>query len=330
MLGGTRPTVTDASLVLGYIDPAFFLGGTMMLDVKYATAAIEKDVAQPLGLDLLEAASAILTLATENMVSAIEEITIHQGIDPRSAVVVGGGGAAGLNAVAIARRLGCTTVIIPEVVPALSAAGALISDLHADYRSLFYTSSDHFDFDGVNASLDALAGKCQAFLEGPGSDALEKSIAFFAEARYHAQIWEIDLPLHTARFKTPEDVSRVRMDFDRLHEEIFAYNDPMAPLVHPPPGDPYHEQWNSMSRFQRLCWLWQADNAFIRTSLDHTVRFELLLSDYDYFKSELLDYVGLEVDPGIEEGLEEFYFCQFPFKLVGEDLCCSLLPSAVP
>ena len=222
---GTRPTVTDASLVLGYIDPAFFLGGTMKLDVEYAAKAIENEVAGPLGLDLLEAASAILRLATENMVSAIEEITIHQGIDPRSAVVVGGGGAAGLNAVSIARRLGCTTVIIPEVVPALSAAGALISDLHADYRSLFYTSTNSFDFDGVNASLDSLEAKCQAFLDGPGADATEKSIEFFAEARYRAQIWEIDLPLQTTRFKTPEDVAQVRLDFDRLHEQIFAYCD---------------------------------------------------------------------------------------------------------
>ncbi|MBW1943393.1 MAG: hydantoinase/oxoprolinase family protein [Deltaproteobacteria bacterium] len=222
---GTRPTVTDASLVLGYIDPAFFLGGTMKLDVEYAAKAIDKEVARPLGLDLLEAASAILRLATENMVSAIEEITIHQGIDPRSAVVVGGGGAAGLNVVAIARRLGCTTIIIPEVVPALSAAGALISDLHADYRSLFYTSTHSFDFDGVNAALDSLEAKCQTFLKGPGADATEKSIEFFAEARYRAQIWEIDLPLQTTRFKTPEDVAQVRLDFDRLHEEIFAYCD---------------------------------------------------------------------------------------------------------
>lgn len=222
---GTRPTVTDAALVLGYIDPAFFLGGTMKLDVQYAAKAINNEVAGPLGLDPLEAASAILRLATENMVSAIEEITIHQGIDPRSAVVVGGGGAAGLNAIAIARRLGCTTVIIPEVVPALSAAGALISDLHADYRSLFYTSTNSFDFDGVNAALDSLEAKCQAFLTGPGADAEEKSIELFAEARYRAQIWEIDLPLQTTRFKTPEDVARVRQDFDHLHEEIFAYCD---------------------------------------------------------------------------------------------------------
>ncbi len=151
--GGTRPTLTDASLVLGHIDPAFFLGGAMKLEVEHAATAIEEQVARPLGLDLLEAASAILRLTTENMVGAIEEITIHQGMDPREAVLVGGGGAAGLNAVAISRRLGCKMVIIPEVVAVLSAAGALISDLHADYRALFYTASDSFDFYGVNTTL---------------------------------------------------------------------------------------------------------------------------------------------------------------------------------
>jgi len=224
--GGTRPTVTDASLVLGYIDPAFFLGGAMKLEVERAAKAIKEEVARPLGLDLSEGALAILRLATENMVGAIEEITIHQGMDPRKAVLVGGGGAAGLNAVAIARRLGCKKVIIPEVVAALSAAGALISDLHADYRALFYATSDNFDFDGVNATLDSLTAKCRAFIQGPGAGAQEQSIELYAEARYRDQIWEIDLPLQIGRFKKPEDVHRVREDFDRLHEEVFAFRDP--------------------------------------------------------------------------------------------------------
>ena len=224
--GGTRPTVTDASLVLGYIDPAFFLGGTMKLEAEHATKAIEEEVARPLGLDLSEAASAILRLATENMVGAIEEITIHQGMDPRKAVLVGGGGAAGLNAAAIGRRLGCASVIIPEVVAALSAAGALISDLHADYRVLFYTATDSFDFDGVNTTLDGLRGKCRAFVKGPGAGAVEHSIEFYAEARYRDQIWEIDLPLQITRFKTPEDITGVREDFDQIHEEVFAFRDP--------------------------------------------------------------------------------------------------------
>ena len=224
--GGARPTVTDASLVLGYIDPMFFLGGAMKLQADLAAEAIEKEVGRPLGMDLPQAASAILRVATENMVGAIEEITIKQGIDPRGAVLVGGGGAAGLNVVAIARRLGCTTVVVPEVGAALSAVGALMSDLHADYRALFYTATDNFNFNGVNATLDSLAAQCRAFVEGPGAGALEHSIEFYAEARYRGQIWEIDLPLPTPRFTNHEDVATVRQDFDQMHEEVFAFRDP--------------------------------------------------------------------------------------------------------
>ncbi len=102
--GGTRPTVTDASLVLGYVDPAFFLGGAMKLEVERAVETIEKEVARPLRLSLPEAALAILRLMSENMVGAIEEITIHQGMDPRGAVLVGGGGAAVVGVVGCVRR----------------------------------------------------------------------------------------------------------------------------------------------------------------------------------------------------------------------------------
>jgi N-methylhydantoinase A len=224
--GGERPTVTDAALVLGYIDPEFFLGGTMALDAERAAAAIAAGVGAPLGLDDAEAASAILRLATENMVGAIEEITINQGIDPRGAVLVGGGGAAGLNSVAIARRLGCRSVVIPEVGAALSAAGALMSDLQADHRALHYAATDRFDFDGVNGVLDSLAERCAEFIEGPGTGGTAHAVDLYAEARYRHQIWEIDLPLRLDRFQSDADVSRVREDFDQLHEEVFAFRDP--------------------------------------------------------------------------------------------------------
>lgn len=224
--GGIHPTVTDASLVLGHIDPAFFLGGAMKLNVDLSIKAIEKDVGRPLGLNLYEAASAIIRLATENMVGAIEEITIKQGMDPREAVLVGGGGAAGLNVVAIARRLGCSLVIVPELGAALSASGALMSDLHADYRALFYTATDGFDFAGANAVMNSLEEKCRAFSAGPGAGSVSSTIEFFAEARYRGQIWEIDLPLRVKRFKTARDVALVRQDFDKMHEEVFAFRDP--------------------------------------------------------------------------------------------------------
>ncbi|MFB3102145.1 MAG: hydantoinase/oxoprolinase family protein, partial [Alphaproteobacteria bacterium] len=127
--GGDKPTVTDAALALGYLDPDFFLGGAMALDTEAARTALESDVAQPMGLSLEDAAAAVISIATENMVQAIMDITVNQGIDPRGAMLIGGGGAAGLNSIAIARRLGCPRVIIPEVGAALSAAGAMMSDL---------------------------------------------------------------------------------------------------------------------------------------------------------------------------------------------------------
>lgn len=223
--GGDKPTVTDAALVLGYIDPNFFLGGTMKLEAELARKSIEEHIGRPLELELLEAASAIMIMATENMVSAIEQITIHQGLDPRQAVLIGAGGAAGLNSVAIAKRLGCTTVIIPEVGAALSAQGALISDLNSDFRTLFYTTTDNFDYQGTNALLDELMSRCRTFIDGPGAGSVESSIDLTVEAHYQSQVWEIDVPFDLKRFEGPEDVAKIRRAFDQVHEELFAFSD---------------------------------------------------------------------------------------------------------
>ncbi|MCZ6844732.1 MAG: hydantoinase/oxoprolinase family protein, partial [Alphaproteobacteria bacterium] len=108
--GGAEPTLTDACLTLGYVDPDYFLGGTMQLDAGAAAKAVEDKVANPLDVSVMEAAAAIVSVATENMVQAITDITVNQGIDPADSVLIGGGGAAGLNSVFIARRLGCPTL----------------------------------------------------------------------------------------------------------------------------------------------------------------------------------------------------------------------------
>jgi N-methylhydantoinase A len=228
--GGTEPTVTDACVVLGWIDPAFFLGGAMKLDRDKAADAITKKVARPLGLDLHQAAAAIMRVATENMVHAIEDITVNQGIDPRGAVLIGGGGAAGLNAVAIVRRLGCPQLIIPETGAALSAAGGLISDLRAEASTTYYTSTAGFDFAGVNKALAALEAKCKAFIAGPGAGSIEQVIEYTAEARYPSQIWEIETHLRKPRFDTPADVETLRQDFHKAHEQIFAIADLQSPV----------------------------------------------------------------------------------------------------
>ena len=223
--GGESPTVTDAVLVLGYVDPAFFLGGAVALHGARAEEALDRAVARPLGLSREDAAAAVLDLATENMVQAITEITVNQGIDPRDAVLVAGGGAAGLNAGAIGRRLGCARVVVPEVGAGLSAAGALMSELTAEYRRTFYAHIERFDFTGVNGVLAELEAACRTFIDGPGAGAVASEITYFAEARYPDQVWEIEVPLHAARFEDASGLAALEEDFHNLHQDLFAVAD---------------------------------------------------------------------------------------------------------
>ena len=224
--GGTEPTVTDACVTLGYLDPGYFLGGSMELDAAGARKAVEEHVAKPLGLSVEEAAAAILSVATENMVQAISDITVDQGIDPAESVLIGGGGAAGLNSIYIARRLGCPTLLIPETGAGLSASGALMSDLTNEYRATFFTTSDAFDRDGVNRTLDSLRAEAQAFIDGPGSSAVSSEVEFAVEARYASQVWEIEVPLPMGHFDSDDQLDTLNEAFHAMHERIFAVRDP--------------------------------------------------------------------------------------------------------
>ena len=224
--GGTRATVTDAALALGILDPDYFLGGRMRLERSPAERALEEHVCTPLGLDLPAAACAVLEVMTENMVQAIQGITIHQGVDPRSAVLVAGGGAAGLNAIAMARRLGCSDILIPQVGAVLSAAGALMAELGDDFAATHPTGSESFDFDGVNTVLEALDARAAQMVKALALPPSDTQITFSAEARYAHQVWEIEIELHAPRFETRADVDALVEAFHAEHEQVFAVRDP--------------------------------------------------------------------------------------------------------
>ena len=228
--GGDRPTVTDACLLLGYIDPGYFLGGEMAVSAALARAAVERDVAEPLGLESHEAASAVLGLAIERMVTAIEGITLSQGIDPASAVMIGGGGGAGLYCVGIARRLGVPRVVLPDVAAALSATGALISDLQTTLATTEVMSTAAFDHVRAAAILGGLRKRAERFAMDARARPDDTEIRFSAEARYPHQVWEIEVPLRDGRLDSPEELEILREDFHRLHEELFAVRDAAAPV----------------------------------------------------------------------------------------------------
>ena len=226
--GGTRPTLTDAAVALGFIDAQFFLGGRMPLDRAAALEAIKREVAEPLGCSIDEAAANIVVLATEHMVQAIMDITVNQGIDATKATFVAGGGAAGLNCVMIARRLGCRRVLVTEAGAALSASGALISDLTSQFQAMFHTQSRSFDQAGVNAVLNRIKADCDAFAAGPGALATNVEVAWSAEARYTDQAWEIEVPLQKGSFETELDRDALVDDFHQMHQDVFAVSDPGA------------------------------------------------------------------------------------------------------
>ena len=140
-------------------------------------------------------------------------------------MLVSGGGAAGLNAVAIARRLGCPLVLIPDTAAALSAAGALMSDLSAEYAAMLHTTSTAFDFMRVNALLDDLVKRCREFIEGPGAGSREKEIELSVEARYPSQNWELPVQLRVSRFENNDQIEKLRSDFHNAHKDVFEVAD---------------------------------------------------------------------------------------------------------
>jgi N-methylhydantoinase A len=223
--GGTRPTVTDACVVLGYIDPDYFNGGRMTLD-RAAAEHVIGELATAIGRTPRDTAFAIMTIANELMIKAIHEITVNEGLNPRESVIVAGGGAAGLNIVPIARELGCSTVIVPKTASAMSACGMQYSDIVFEQTRSRVTLSGSFDVAGVNKVLEEIDAELERFrktLRGAARAAVRKE--FFAEARYKSQVWELDTPLPVKRFRNAADVAKLVEAFHTVHDRVYAVRD---------------------------------------------------------------------------------------------------------
>jgi len=222
--------VTDAALVLGYIDPEYFNGGRLTLD-RSAAEKVIATLAKTLGKEVDETAHSILVIANELMIKAIGEITVNDGLNPRESVIVAGGGAAGFNIMPIAHELGCATVILPQTASALSACGMQYSSIVFEATRSRFTDSNGFDRDGVNSALDEIEADLMAFRDslGTAKDATV-TIEFFAEARYRAQVWELDTQLPKPRLETDADVDELVETFHLTHERVYAVRDEGSPV----------------------------------------------------------------------------------------------------
>ncbi|MDO9711620.1 hydantoinase/oxoprolinase family protein [Paracraurococcus lichenis] len=183
--GGTRPTVLDASVVLGLVDPARFAGGTMPLDPEAAAAAIREQVAAPLGLSLEEAAAAIHRITNAALVEAVRRMTVGRGSDPRALPLVPAGGGGGLHAAAIAEELGMDRLVVPIAPGVLAATGLLEAPLEHDAGQGFFRAVEGIPEAELRAAIEGLTARCAAAMarDGARADATEVS----AEASFVGQ-----------------------------------------------------------------------------------------------------------------------------------------------
>jgi N-methylhydantoinase A len=224
--GGTRPTVTDAALVLGYVDPARFLGGAMELDTAAAELALGS-LADALGIAPQQAAHAVLLVANERMIAAIHELTVNEGVDPRDSTLVAGGGAAGLTILPIAGELGCREVLIPRAAGVLSAFGGQHSDIVREVTAPHVTNSLAFDFAGVHRTLERLRERMSVFeAELPPGVAGVLQRRYFVEARYAHQVWDLSIALEGEGIEDETQLERLLESFHDAHERIFAVREP--------------------------------------------------------------------------------------------------------
>lgn len=220
--GGAEPTVTDANVVLGIIDPDYFLGGRMRLRRDLAEAAVDR-IAGRLGVSLHEAAYAIYTTSNHNMVAAIEEITVREGIDPRDSFFVCGGGATAIHIAEMADILGLKRYMIPRFMAGLSAFGGLISDIRNEGSAVLLTSGADFDVEGVNAVLERLRQAGEGFLANAGVAPENRRFELAFMGRYEYQSFEIEVPFDCPNGAlSAGDLPALVEAFHRMHERIYS------------------------------------------------------------------------------------------------------------
>ena len=227
-LGGTEPTVTDADLLLGYLDPEFFLGGEIRLDRERAEAAMTERIAKPLGLSVTAAAEGIYHIINDNMAAALRVVSVEKGYDPREFALVVAGGAGPLHAGMIARELEIPLALIPRESSVFCAAGMLISDLQHDYVRTLTREWQQISLAEINRIFAELEHEGQANLTQEGIAADHVRIEASFDMRYVGQFHEVEVPA-PARL-TGDDLHAVEQLFHSTHDGLYGYALPGAPL----------------------------------------------------------------------------------------------------
>lgn len=225
MKGGTQPTVTDANLVLGRLNPNNFIGGKITLNEKAARKAISS-IAELKGMEIEEMARAIVTIAVLNMADAIEVISVRRGENPMDYVLVVGGGAGPGHAAELASMMTIKKVIIPRESSIFCAMGGIISDIRHDYVSSIQTPLEAVDWNDLNGVLATMRAEADRVLEMEHVSPNARYFKVTADMKYVGQYHEIsiDWPLINHKY-TDSDLPEIVRRFHDRHEMLYAHHD---------------------------------------------------------------------------------------------------------
>jgi N-methylhydantoinase A len=227
--GGTLPTVTDADLVLGYLDRQSLLGGNLAIDIAAAERAIDSAVAHPLGLTVPEAAARIVEIVDANMADALRIVSIERGHDARGFSLIAFGGAGPVHAAALADALQIPEVIVPPAPGAFSALGLVASDLKRDYVRTLYADLGTVDPAQVASVFAAMEASGLAMLDKAGVPPERRAMPRQADIRYRRQAYELTVPV------TEGEVTRATLDaamaaFHAKHELTYGHANRSEPV----------------------------------------------------------------------------------------------------
>jgi N-methylhydantoinase A len=228
--GGAEPTVTDANLIAGRIDPEYFLGSGIRLQRDQAAAAIMEKVGKPLGLSLEDAALGILTIANFNMSLSVRAVSVEKGYDPRDCVLVPSGGGGALHAMAIARELAVPTVIIPPMPAHFSALGMLMADLKHDYVQTFVRELAETSGAQIADAFAVLENSATATLREEGCAPEQMVLRRFLDMRYRGQEYTLPVPV-TEDLRSLTDFNAIRARFDQMHQDHYGHSAPKEPVM---------------------------------------------------------------------------------------------------
>jgi N-methylhydantoinase A len=225
--GGDEATVTDASVVLGYLNPARFAGGTLALDAAAAERAVAA-VGRRLGVDTVAAAAGIHRVVNARMADQIRLVTIKRGYDPRQFSLVVLGGAGPVHGAALAAEMGMAEVLVPEAPGVLAAFGLLAAAIEHHHARTLQARTDAADLDAVNRCLGDLDGAGRGRMREEGVPADQVRVAYTADMRYVGQAYELEVPIAVpvTRGRVPEILAA----FHAVHERVYGYARTQQPV----------------------------------------------------------------------------------------------------